>query len=511
MTVIVPDIDKPDLTIAVLGAGTMGRGIAQIAAVAGITVLFADAEDGASVRGKQFVVDMLDRSVAKGRMSEADATGAKQRIEPQMAGDYSQFERCDVVIEAIIENLDIKREVFAQLEQATSENCLLVTNTSSLSVTAIAAECDHPERVAGFHFFNPVPLMKIVEVIAGVKTHPEAVRALCELATRMGHQGVVAADTPGFIVNHAGRGFGTEAFRIVDEGVADFATVDANMRLAANFRMGPFELMDLTGLDVTHVVMESIYNQFYDDPYFTPSHLGAQRVKAGLYGRKSTQGFYDYSSGEKVGAELPAVPEARHPTVWISQVDNRGYEKALTLFTELGADIDSGEAPAPNSVCIVTPLGDDATTCAVQQGLDATRTVALDTLFPLNKFRALMCTPVTTQPVIDGMHALLASDGVEVGILKDSPGFVAQRIVATIVNIGCGIAQRNIATPEDIDTAVQLGLNYPSGPLAMGNALEPQRIVTVLENIHRFYQEPRYRVNPWLKRRAALGLSLLHK
>lgn len=511
MSFTAPDIDKPDLTIAVLGAGTMGRGIAQIASVSGITVLFADAMEGASETGKEFVVGMLDRAAKKGRMSEADAEAAKQRIEPQKAGDYSQFHRCDVVIEAIIERLDIKREVFAQLEQNTSADCILATNTSSLSVTSIAAQCEHPQRVAGFHFFNPVPLMKIVEVIAGVRTDPDTAQALSKLAKRMGHNGVVAADTPGFIVNHAGRGFGTEAFRVVDEGVADFATIDANMRLAANFRMGPFELMDLTGLDVSHVVMESIYNQFYQDPHFNPSHLGEQRVTAGLHGRKTKQGFYDYSSGEKQGAELPAVPQVSFAKVWLSPADAEGYEKALTLMTELGADIDQGQRPSEHSVCVVTPLGKDATTCAVEQGLDASKTVAIDTLFPTKQFRALMVTPITTAEVTDSMHALLASDGASVGVLSDSPGFIAQRIVAAIVNIGCGIAQRNIASPEDIDTAVQLGLNYPSGPLAMGDALGAKRIVSVLNNMHDFYQDPRYRVNPWLKRRAMLGVSLLQK
>src|SRR6266568_3872170 len=227
-------------TVGIAGAGLMGRGIAQIVAQAG----FADA---------------------------------------------------DLVIEAIVERLEAKQTLIATLDGVVGKECILATNTSSLSVTAIAAASAHPARVAGLHFFSPVPLMKLVEVIDGLLTSPVVIERLVEFAAALGYTPVKARDTPGFIVNHAGRGYGTEALRIIGEGVADAATIDLILKLEAGFRMGPFELLDLTGLDVSHPVMESIYHQFYEEPRFRPSPLTAQRLAAGLLGRKSGRGFYDYA------------------------------------------------------------------------------------------------------------------------------------------------------------------------------------------------------------------------
>ncbi len=275
----------------------MGRGIAQLAIVSGIETRLYDVAPGAAEAACEFVARMLRRSVDKGKMSAADADGAIARMSAverleDLAGSH-------VVIEAIVENLDAKRSVFVELERVVGDGCILATNTSSLSVTAIAAACRLPERVGGFHVFNPAPLMKLVEVVGGARTRADVCDGLCALATRFGHRPVRVKDMPGFLVNHAGRGYGPEALRILGEGVADCGDIDRVMRDAAGFKMGPFELYDLTGLDVSHPVMESIYHQFYEEPRFRPSPETALRVAGGLLGRKAGQGFYRYSDGQR--------------------------------------------------------------------------------------------------------------------------------------------------------------------------------------------------------------------
>jgi len=499
-------MNRADLSLGIVGTGVMGRGIAQIAAQAGIKVVLHDSRADAAPAAREYVAGTLAKLAEKGKLDAAAATAAVDRL--HIAGDLADLSGCQVVIEAIVEQLEAKRELVAQLERIVPADCVLATNTSSLQVTAIAAGSRHPERIGGFHFFNPVPLMKVVEVIDGVLTAPWVGDALAQLARRMGHTPVRAKDTPGFIVNHAGRGFGTEALQILREGIAQVHEIDDVLREAAGFRMGPFELFDLTGLDVSHAVMESIYAQYYHEPRYRPSPITAQRVVAGLLGRKSAdRGFYRYADGKRENPPAAPVPSAGAIPVWVSRA-GLGAELAA-LVAKLGASIDGGNQPGPQSLCLVAPLGTDATAAALAEGLDAARTLAVDCLFRLDKRRTLMTTPVTLPAMRDAAHALLAADGASVTVIHDSPGFVAQRVLAHIVNIGCDIAQQRIATPEDIDRAVSLGLGYPKGPLAWGDALGPHRVVTVLRELFDFYQDPRYRPSPWLKRRARLGVSLL--
>jgi 3-hydroxybutyryl-CoA dehydrogenase len=500
------DATRQDLSLAVIGTGVMGRGIAQIAAQAGIRVVLYDTRSGAAPAARDYVAQMLSRLAEKGRLAPDAAKAALDRIE--IANVLERLDACDVVVEAIVEDLAAKRELFGHLEGIVSPECVLATNTSSLQVTAIAAECRHPERVAGFHFFNPVPLMKVVEVIDGVMTAPWVGEALAALAGRMGHTPVRAKDTPGFIVNHAGRAYGTEAFQILREGIAEFHQIDRVLREAAGFRMGPFELLDLTGLDVSHAVMESIYNQYYQEPRYRPSPIAALRVMAGLLGRKSgDRGFYRYSGGKAEPIPEPPPPPPADVPVWVS---GEGLGPALVdLVAKLDPRARSGAKPDERALCLVAPLGKDTTTAALAEGLDPTRTVAVDCLPELAKRRTLMTTPLTSPAMRDAAHALFAKDGVPVTVIHDSPGFIAQRVIAQIVNIGCDIAQQRIATPQDIDRAVTLGLGYPAGPLTWGDTVGPARILAILGELFDFYQDPRYRPSPWLKRRARLGVSLL--
>ncbi|MBO9652031.1 MAG: 3-hydroxyacyl-CoA dehydrogenase [Variovorax sp.] len=495
---------------AVIGAGAMGRGIAQIAAQAGSEVLLLDSFEGAAAKGRDAILAQWQKLLDKGKMDAAQVEALSARV--QAAGSMQDIAGCDLVIEAVVEDLEVKRKLFRDVEAMVSPATVLVSNTSSLSVTAIAAALAHPARMAGFHFFNPVPLMKVVEVVAGFKTDPEVCRRLADYATQMGHSPVQAKDTPGFIVNHAGRGYGTEALRIAGESVADFASIDRILKDQAGFRLGPFELLDLTALDVSHPVMESIYRQYYDEPRYRPSVITAQRLAAGALGRKTGEGFYRYADGAMQTVAEPPVPSVDVlPPVWVSPRAARRAE-LLRLVHALGAPIESGAAPSPAALILVAPLGFDVTTVAAVERLDATRTVGIDMMVDdaATRRRVLATNPATRRDMRDAAHALFARDGKAVSVIRDSGGFVTQRVVATIVNIACDMCQQGICTPADLDLAVRLGLGYPKGPLAMGDLYGPTNVLEILFNLQTVYGDPRYRPSPWLRRRGALGLSLTH-
>ena len=502
------DANRADLCIGVIGTGAMGRGIVQVAAAGGINVVMMDTREGAADEAREFVAKMLARAAEKGSLSKADADAATARI--RVARSLAEFKDCHMIVEAIIENLDAKRALFGELEGIVGPECILATNTSSMSVTTIAAKLKTPQRFAGFHFFNPVPLMKLVEVIDGLLTENWVSEALMVIGKRMTREPVRLIDAPGFLVNQVGRGFTLEASHLVYEGIASFADVDRVMRDVGGFRMGPFELMELTGLDVTQPASALIYNQFFHEPRYRPNLIMQSRYEAGVLGRKSKKGFYDYDAEMKpIVTPEPAAPSARPASVWISKAEAQGHEALQALLTKLGASIETGAKPSAKALILVTPVGKDATSCAVEEGLDPKRTVAVDTLFPMVKRRTIMATPVTDPAMRDAAHGLLASDGVPVTVCRDSPGFIAQRIVAMIVNIGCSIAQSRTAQPADIDKAVTLGLNYPNGPFKFGDVIGVERVHRVLASMNTIYADPRYRPNIWLTRRAKLGVSLL--
>ncbi|WP_048438567.1 3-hydroxyacyl-CoA dehydrogenase [Caenimonas sp. SL110] len=497
--------------VGVVGAGAMGRGIAQIAAQAGSEVLLFDTQPAAVAKALAEVFGQWDRLHEKGRIDADAAQRNKALLKP--ADNLAALADCDLVIEAIVERLDVKQALLAEIEGIVAPSAVLVTNTSSLSVTAIAAALKRPQQFAGFHFFNPVPLMKVVEVIAGLKTAKAACQQLAAFARDMGHTPVQAQDTPGFIVNHAGRAYGTEALRIVSEGISDFATIDRILRDQVGFKLGPFELMDLTALDVSHPVMESIYRQYYDEPRYRPSVITAQRLAAGVVGRKVGEGFYSYIDGKAQVAPEPPTPQvAEMPPVWVSTRAARRSE-LYQLLKDLGAKIETGQSPSPQALSIVAPLGFDITTVAVVERLDPSRTVGIDMLIDdaATKRRVLATNPATRADMRDAAHALFARDGKAVSVIRDSGGFVTQRVVACIVNIASDICQQQICSPKDLETAVTLGLGYPIGPLAMGDRWGPTNILEVLFNMQTVYGDPRYRPSPWLRRRGAIGLSLLHE
>jgi 3-hydroxybutyryl-CoA dehydrogenase len=495
----------------IVGTGAMGRGIAQMAAQAGSQVRLFDVQPGAALAARDALHATWQTLVNKNKMAAEQMQACVDRL--KLADTLGDLASCDLVVEAIVERLDVKQRLFAELEGIVGPEAVLATNTSSLSVTAIAAPLKRPAQLAGFHFFNPVPLMRVVEVIAGLKTSAGVCEKLTAFTRQFGHTPVTALDTPGFIVNHAGRGYGTEALRVVGERAADFATIDRILKDQMGFRLGPFELMDLTALDVSHPVMESIYHQYFEEPRYRPSVITAQRLAGGVVGKKVGEGFYAYDQGVAQVPAEPAVPVvAGMPPVWVSPKAARRAE-LYQLLKDLGAQIETAAAPSSAALILVAPLGLDVTTLAAVERLDATRTVGIDMMLEdaSVKRRVLATNPATRPDMAQAAHALFARDGKAVSVIRDSGGFVTQRVVATIVNIAADMCQQGICSPADLDVAVTLGLGYPMGPLAMGDRIGPTNMLEILFNLQTVYGDPRYRPSPWLRRRGALGLSLTHE
>lgn len=285
------------ITVGVAGAGAMGAGIAQVALVHGHPVILADVDERVVSRARQGIQDALNREVGKGRLTSADAESAMGRLETTSLPDgRSRFAGCGVVVEAIVEAIDAKRSLFQSLERVVSADCVLATNTSSLSITAIAAACSTPARVVGMHFFNPAPVMPLVEIIPGAQTSPGITSATRSLAEAWGKITVLASDSPGFIVNRVARPFYGESLRMLEEGVADAPTIDWALRELAGFRMGPFLLMDFIGNDVNYAVTESVWRSTYFDARYRPSITQRRLVDAGWLGRKTGRGFYEYGA-----------------------------------------------------------------------------------------------------------------------------------------------------------------------------------------------------------------------
>ncbi len=488
--------------IGIVGAGIMGRGIAQLCLQSGFQVRLYDADAAACQAAAEYIFTMLQKLVDKDKLTAAQLAASRHRL--NLCDSPAGLAGCAVVIEAIVEDLAIKQQLFAKLEGIVSASTVLASNTSSLLIADIAAACQRPERVCGLHFFNPVPLMPLVEVIPGVRTARQCISDVVALVNRTGHRPVIAQDQPGFLVNHAGRAYYTEALKIMEEGIADAVAIDRVMREGLGFRMGPLELMDLTGLDVSGRVMQSVYEQFQHDPWYRPSALIAPRISAGLHGRKTGEGFYRYEEGVQAVPAEPAVPAGSCRDVWVSDDVTAGLVDRLRANGARLVDTPHGE----QTIHILQFWGKDVSHVAAARQLNPALCVAVDPLPALEGRRTLMVSPVTRAVIRDSAHALLAADGVPVTVINDSPGFISQRILAMMVNIACHIVQRRIASVADLEAAVTLGLGYPQGPLAWGDAVGAGRIAEILHNIHQLTADPRYRAALWLRRRAELSLSL---
>jgi 3-hydroxybutyryl-CoA dehydrogenase len=496
------DPNKENLKVGIVGAGAMGRGIAQVSATGGMHAVIFDTDDSAAREAQEFVWDKIARSVDKGRLSEEEGTAASARV--SIAATIEDFSDCDLVVEAIVENLDIKRSVFQQIEAVVREETIIATNTSSIRISSIAAACTHKGRIAGLHFFNPVPVMKLVEVINGTDTAASTTDALNIIGKRMGRVPVVVKDAPGFLVNLGGRAYTTEALRIVSEGVAEPHEVDAIMRDACGFRMGPFELMDLTGIDVNFPVSQIIYDGYFQDKRLSTAPLHASMMAAGRLGRKTKAGFYDYDSDGNIirpalKGRVDADPASR---IYVPEI-TIALEQ---LLRDLGVSVlkeDDGVSPI-----LVAPVGEDCSTLSLRLGLDAKRVVGVDMLTGGYMHATVMAAPGADTAIVESVMAALQKNSNAVTRIKDCPGFIAQRIKVMVANLGCEMAQIGVASPEDIDKGMKLGLNYPLGSIEMVENIGTKNTFDILTAIQDITGEERYRPSLWLRRRAQLNLPI---
>ena len=491
--------------VAVVGAGTMGGGIAQVAAVAGHPVTVYDAVEGAAGRAVAAIRDRVAQLVTKGRLRP---TGLRLAVATEL-GELAPA-RC--VIEAVAEDLAVKQALFAELEKVVTADCVLATNTSSLSPTAIAAGLSHPERLVGLHFFNPAPVMRLVEVVSGLATDPGIAAAVTGLAEGWGKQVVQAAATPGFIVNRVARPFYAEALRLAEERAAGPATIDAVLTQAGGFRMGPFALMDLVGQDVNEAVTRSVWAAFGYDPRFAPSLLQRGLVEAGWLGRKSGRGWYRYGDGAPPPA-ADAAPSRPWPVG--SEVTEHGVSPLRTLLTRSGIGIRAGAGldgtvDLPSGARLVRCDGRPATALAAEWERPV---VVVDRTLDDATATGIAIAACDGRPAaaLDEATGLLQAAGLTVYVIDDAPGLVVTRTVAMLVNGAADARHKGVASAADIDTAMRLGTNYPLGPLAWGQAWGPATVLGILEAMHAWYGEDRYRPSALLRRIAVAGGDLREK
>ena len=494
--------------VAVVGAGAMGAGIAQVAAQAGHAVLLFDAMEGAAQKGRAGILAGLGKLVEKGKLpAEArDALAARIAVAPSL----DALAGAGLVVEAIVERLEVKRQVFAALEAVLAPDAILASNTSSLSITAIAAGLKHPERVAGLHFFNPAPVMKLVEIVAGLASGRAVLDTLFDTARAWGKVPVHATSTPGFIVNRVARPFYAEGLRLEEEGAADPATIDAVMREAGGFRMGPFELMDLIGHDVNFAVTRSVFQAYFNDPRYRPSLTQQELVAAGWLGRKSGRGFYDHAPGAApaTAATLPAGPA---PSAVAIEGDLGPAEPLAGLLAQAGIAVT--RHPGPGLIRLdgaSLALTDGRTATARVAAGDPSDLVLFDLALDYGSARriALATADQAAESARAAAAGLFQALGKSVSALDDVPGLVVLRTVAMLANEAAEAVRAGVASAADVDLAMTFGVNYPRGPLAWADAVGPARILAALDALQAAYGDDRYRGSQHLRRRVAAGQAL---
>lgn len=499
------------IPVAVIGAGAMGAGIAQVAAVAGHPVRLLDNRPGAAQQAIDGIRVQLGKMADKGKLTAEAARAAGERL--QAADNIAQLADAGLVVEAIVENLDVKRALFRDLEAIVSADCIFGTNTSSISVTAIGAGLQNAGRLAGLHFFNPAPLMALVEVVSGLATDAAVADTLFATAAAWGKKPVHAKSTPGFIVNRVARPFYAEGLRLLHEGAADCATIDTVVREAGGFRMGPFELMDMIGHDVNFAVTRSVWNAFFNDQRFLPSLIQQELVDAGFLGRKTGRGFYSYAAG----TERPAPSTAASCAV-PAQITLYGHtplaqslaarlQAAQVAFAQEAESVDGRVAQAGDAVLYQTD-GRSATQRAQASGIAQTVLVDLALDYSRATRLAACVARQTSAEARDAAIGLLQAAGWAVSLFNDVPGLAVMRTVAMLANEAADAVNQGVCDVRGADDAMRLGVNYPRGPLAWADAVGVAQIHTVLKNLGQFYGEDRYRVSPLIQQTVYVGGTL---
>jgi 3-hydroxybutyryl-CoA dehydrogenase len=496
----------PQDFIAVIGAGAMGSGIAQVALDAGHRVALYDAAPAALERGVAAIDGAYRRLLEKGRIDAATRDDRMARL--VRASTLAELAGAALVIEAIVEDIDIKARVLADVEAVLGERAIIATNTSSLSVTALGARLRRPARVAGLHFFNPAPLLPLVEIVSGKATDPAVADILFDTARAWKKTPVRCASTPGFIVNRVARPFYGEALRLLGERAADAATLDVILRDCGGFRMGAFELMDMIGHDVNYAVTRSVYDALYQDPRYKPSLLQKELVDAGWLGRKSGRGFYQHGEqavrpGPRLAAPAPAPAD-------VTVEGELGAADALTrLAAEAGLTVH--RVPGMRALLRV-----DGVALALSDGRSATQRLAADkddaaVVFDLAldyAGAATIAIAIADQAPAGALEAaagFFQALGKRVAVIDDAPGMLVMRTVAMLANEAAEVVHQGVASAADTDLAMTGGVNYPRGPLAWADLVGPEVLRRVLANLGAVYGEDRYRVSPLLLRRALSG------
>ncbi len=466
-----------DARILVVGAGLMGAGIAQVAAQAGHDVRLFDTRSGAAEAAKAKLSQTLDGLVAKGKLTAEAAAATLARITPVEALSHA-----DLVIEAIVEDLDVKRALFAELEALLPAEAVIATNTSSISVTALARGMKTPQRLVGMHFFNPVPLMKLVEVVSGLGTSPDVAQAVFELAGRWGKTAVHTRSTPGFIVNRIARPYYAEALMLLQDRAVAPEIIDACLR-AAGFRMGPCELMDLIGHDTNFAVTNSVFAANFFDRRFTPSLVQQELVDAGFLGRKSGRGFYRYPDGPP---PLPALDLAP-PRAARLVVHGRGAlaERFVANLPEALRELDSDWVG----------LSADGRELRLTDGRCARDFGPGTAVFDL----PLALTGDIAYAGDAATAAWLTRLGLVPRAVADLPGLVVARTVAMLVNEAADAVQQGVCDEAGADAAMKLGVNYPAGPFEWLAFWGAEAVVALLDRLDQHYRGERYRASPYLK------------
>ena len=490
-------------TVAVVGAGTMGAGIAQVAAAAGHDVLLYDAVEGAADAGIERTAKGLERLVTRGKMTSDDVGALMARIRP--VPSLSDLAPAKLVVEAIIEDLRIKQALFKDLERICGPDAILATNTSSISVTAIGAALERPQRLAGMHYFNPAPVMKLVEVIRGVATDDKTAECLHATCTAWRKTPVYTKPTPGFIVNRVARPFYGEALKLLQEGVAEPVLIDSAIRDCGGFRMGPFELMDLIGIDVNFAVTRSVYEAFFMDPKYRPSLIQQEMVDAGYFGRKKGRGFYHYEDGA-VKPTPETMPQGPKPETVLVCGDLGPADSLLPSMENAGIVVEREKGKGwlqIGDLRIALTDGRTATKrCKSKNGF-----VLFDLALDYEKTPRIVLARAdqSSDEALTVAAGLFQSLDKTVSVIDDSPGMIVARTVAMLANEAADTVHQKVCNPDDLDTAMRLGVNYPRGPLEWADALMPERVLRVVENLAKYYGDDRYRPSPLLRRMVQSG------